>query len=232
MSKPYMKLRIVIADDHKMVREGLQIMMSTMEGIEIVGEASNGEELINITRSLKPDVVMADVKMPKCNGVEATRMIKQEFPHIGVIALSSFDEESLILDMLNAGAKGYLLKNASAQEMFAAVQAVYRDDAYYCREVNLKLAQIVARGGQYIEYKKVRDQFTSREIEIIEMICESLSSKQIADILNLKTRTVERYRDFIMNKMEVKNAAGLVIFAVKNGLFNPSGARKWSNRIE
>lgn len=221
MSKPYMKLRIVIADDHRMVREGLQIMMSKMEDIEIVGEASNGEELVNMTRLLKPDVVMADVRMPKCSGVEATRIIKKEFPHIGVVALSSFDEESLILDMLNAGAKGYLLKNASTQEISDALHAVYKDDAYYSRDVNLKLAQMVAKGGQFTAYKKVKAQFSPREIEIIELICESLSSKQIAEILHLKTRTVERYRDGIMNKMGVTNAAGLVIFAVKNSLYNP-----------
>lgn len=230
MTKPYMKLRIVIADDHKMVREGLQIMIGKMDDVEIVGEASDGEELVNMTRLLKPDVIMADVKMPRCSGVEATRIIKKEFPHIGVVALSSFDEESLILDMLNAGAKGYLLKNASTQEISEALKAVYRDDSYYCRDVNLKLAQIVAKGGQFIEYKRIRDQFTPREIEITEMICESLSSKEIAEILNLKTRTVERYRDIIMNKMEVKNAAGLVIFAVKNGLFNPSAPRKWPQK--
>jgi len=226
MSKPYINLRVVIADDHEMVREGLQIMIGKMNGIEIVGEARNGEELVQVTRKLKPDVVMADVRMPKCSGVEATRIIKTEFPHIGVIALSSFDEEALIMDMLNAGAKGYLLKNACAREIIAAVQAAYRDEAYYCKDVNLKLAKMVAKGGQFVEYQKVKGQFTQREIEIIKMICEGLSSKQIADILNLKTRTIERYRDLIMEKMEVKNAAALVIFAVKNRLFDPSAPKK------
>ena len=144
MSKPYLQIKIVIADDHEMVREGLQIMASKIEDIEIIGEASNGEELVILTRRLMPDVVMVDVKMPRYSGVEATRLIKQEFPHIGVIALSSYDEESLVLDMLNAGAKGYLLKNASKHEITEAVKSVYRDEPYYCKDIQQKLAQMIA----------------------------------------------------------------------------------------
>ena len=106
MSEPYITLRVVIADDHQMVREGLQLMLAGIKGVEVVGEARNGEELLHVTRRSKPDIVMVDVKMPKLNGIEATRLIKTEFPQIGVIALSSFDEESLIMDMLQAGAKG------------------------------------------------------------------------------------------------------------------------------
>lgn len=218
MARPYIKIKVIIADDHEMVREGLQMMMGKIEEIEVIGEAGNGEELISLTRLLKPDVVLADVKMPKCNGIEATKRIKQEFPHIGIIALSSFDEESFIMDMLNAGAKGYLLKNASRQEITNAVLAAYRDEPYYCKEINLKLAQMVARGGDFMGNQKMDELFTARELEVIEMICDGFSSKQIADALELKTRTIERYRDTIMNKMEVRNAAGLVKYAITHGL--------------
>jgi len=220
MNTPYIKIKTLIADDHEMVREGLQIMIKKIDEIEIIGEASNGEELIVLTRKLGPDVILMDIKMPKCNGVEATKIIKKEFPHIGIIALSSFDEESLIMDMLNAGAKGYLLKNASKQEIMAAIKAAYKDEAYYCMDVNLKLAQIVARGGHYIDPKKQRPFFSARELQVIEMICDGLPSKQIANVLNLKTRTIERYRDTIMNKMNVNNAAGVVLYAVTNGLYS------------
>jgi two-component system, NarL family, response regulator NreC len=193
-------------------------MISKIDEIEIIGEARNGEELVALTKKLQPDVVLVDVKMPKCNGIEATKLIKQEYPHIGVIALSSFDEESLIMDMMNAGAKGYLLKNASKQEITAAVIAAYRDEVYYCRDVNLKLAQMIAKGGSYLNFKK--EIFTNRELAVIELVCGGLSSKQIASELNLKTRTVERYRETIMEKMNVNNAAGVVLYAVSNGIYS------------
>jgi DNA-binding NarL/FixJ family response regulator len=224
MSKPYLQIKILIADDHEMVREGLQIMASKIEEIEIIGEASNGEELILLTKKLQPDVVMVDVKMPRYNGIEATKLIKTEFPHIGIIALSSFDEESLVMDMLNAGAKGYLLKNASKQEITEAVKAVYHDQPYYCKDINLKLAQMIAKGGQFPHHRN--HDFTEREIEVIKMICQEYSSKQIAAVLHLKTRTIERYRDAIMQKMDVRNAAGVVKFAIKQGIYNPSTEKR------
>jgi len=219
MTNPYIKIRVLIADDHEMVREGLQIMIKKIDELEVIGEASNGEQLIMLARRLQPDVIVMDVKMPKFNGIEATKIIKNEFPHIGIVALSSFDEESMILDVLNAGAKAYLLKNASKEEITAAVKAVYRDETYYCRDVHLKLANIIAKGGSYLETKRIRDQFKDRELEIIQMICEGMSSKQIGEHLGLKARTIERYRDVIMEKMEVSNAAELVTYAINHGIY-------------
>jgi DNA-binding NarL/FixJ family response regulator len=219
MSTPYIKIKILIADDHEMVREGLQIMISKIDEIEIIGEARNGEELVALTKKLQPDVILVDVKMPKCNGIEATKIIKKEYPHVGIIALSSFDEESLIMDMMNAGAKGYLLKNASKQELTAAIKAAYRDEVYYCKDINLKLAQMIAKGGSYLNFQK-KEMFTQRELQVIELVCKGLSSKQIASELDLKTRTVERYRETIMDKMNVDNAAGVVLYAVSNGLYS------------
>lgn len=210
-----MKIKVIIADDHEMVRDGLQVMISKIDEIEVIGEASNGEELVSLTRKLLPDVILTDVKMPKCNGIDATKIIKNEFPHIGIVALSSFDEESLILDMVNAGANGYLLKNAGKQELTAAVKAAYKDDPYYSQDVNLKLSQMIARGGVYSKGPS----FKERELQVIELICDGLSSKQIASRLNLRTRTIERYRDNIMNKMEVNNAAAVVLYAVQHGLY-------------
>jgi DNA-binding NarL/FixJ family response regulator len=223
-----MKIRVVIADDHEMIREGLQILLKKISKLEVIGEASNGEELVALTRTLKPDVLLIDVKMPKCNGIEATKIIKSEFPHIGIVALSSFDEEHLIMDMLNAGAKGYLLKNAGASEILAAVMAVYKDETYYSKEINLKLAQIVSRSDMFGNGKKKKQVYNERELEIIGMICEGFSSKQIADVLHLQSRTIERYRDSIMEKMQVKNAAALVMFAIKNGLYKGGGEKNES----
>lgn len=221
MSQPYNRLRVIIADDHEMVRDGLELMISKIVELELVGDASNGEQLVTKTDKLKPDVILTDVKMPVMSGIEATKKIKQKFPHIGIIALSSFDEESLIMDMLNAGASGYLLKNASKKEIREAVQMVYKGESYYCKETNRRLAEIVAKGGLQNRQTIQEERFTERELEVIRMICEGLSSKAIASILGLKTRTVERYRDSIMDKMDVKNSPAVVIYAVKHGLYNP-----------
>lgn len=225
MNKAYTTIRVLIADDHELVREGLQVMLAKIEELEIVGEASSGEELVQLTRKLLPDVVLTDVKMPRMDGIEATRIIKGEFPHIGVIALSSFDEENLILDMLNAGARGYLLKTAGKKEITEAVKAAYKDEPYYCNHTNLKLAHLIARGGHFKD-KSEKKGFTNRELEVIQMICEGLSSKQIAAQLGLKTRSVERYRDIIMEKMEVGNSAAVVMYAVTHGLCKTSIEKK------
>lgn len=220
MKKFYSKIKVIIADDHEMVREGLQIMLSKIENVELIGEAVNGHELIQLTKELQPDVLLVDVKMPKCNGIEATKKIKAEYPHIGIVAISSFDEEYLIMDMLNAGAKGYLLKNASREEITNAILAVYRDETYYGRDVAEKLARMITNGG-LVRTKKKEISFSENEVRIIQLICQGKSSKQISDIMQLKLRTVESYRSDILKKTEVPNMAGLVSFAIKNGLYTP-----------
>lgn len=221
MNHPYSKIRIIIADDHEMVRDGLQVMINKIKELDLVAEAVNGEELVQLTRRHQPDVILTDVKMPKMDGVEATRLIKKEFPHIGILALSSFDEESLVLDMLNAGARGYLLKNAGRQEITEGVKAAYNDQPYYCKEIHDKLSRMLSRGGQLIQKKEPKEQFSERELEVIQLICQGHSSKEIGEALGLKHRTVERYRDNIMEKMDVKNVAGVVMYAVSNGLCKP-----------
>jgi len=226
MNNAYCKIRVLIADDHELVREGLQVMLSKIDAIEVVGEVSNGEELLQQTRILKPDVILTDVKMPRMDGREATRKIKNEFPHIGIIALSSFDEEELIMEMLNAGAKGYLLKNAGKKELTDAIRAAYKDEPYYCYNTNLKLSQMISRGSNRFGVKKIQEHFTEREIEVINFICDGLTSKEIASKLGLKSRTIERYRDSIMEKMEVKNAAAVVLYAVQHGICSPSVQKK------
>jgi DNA-binding NarL/FixJ family response regulator len=222
MTQPYVKIRVLIADDHEMVREGLQVIATKIPEFEIVAEAVDGEQLVQLCKAYVPDVVLTDVKMPKMNGIEATRAIKKEFPQIGVIALSSFDEESLIMDMLQAGAKGYLLKNASKQDLTEAVKAAYRDETYYCRQTNVKLSEMIARGGFSSQANAAEKLFTARELQVIEMICKQMPSKQIAAALNLRTRTIERYRDSIMDKMNVNNVAGVVMYAMKHGLYRDS----------
>lgn len=219
MTQPYRKIQVLIADDHELVREGLRTMMAKSTELEIIAEAGDGEELERLARQYVPDVILTDVKMPKQGGVEATRNIREAFPHIGIIALSTYDEESLVLDMIRAGVNGYLMKNAGTQELTAAIKAAYRGESYYCKQINAQLARIIARGGQL--KKKPWELFNERELQIIDMMCEGKSSKLIAEALSLKTRTVERYREAIMEKMNVKNATAVVAYAITNGIYPP-----------
>jgi DNA-binding NarL/FixJ family response regulator len=214
----YIPIRIIIADDHEMVIEGLHVILKKTPEVEIIGEASNGEQLLRLTRQLKPDVVLTDIKMPLTDGVTATKKIKEEFPHIGIVAISSYDEGQFLLDMVKAGAKGFLLKTASRSEIVEAIKKASIGESFYCAHSRDKLSEIISRSSQYMRGAE-QDLFTDRELQIIQLICEGLSSKQIAYTLSLKTRTIESYREKIMMKMDVNNSAGLVIYAVNHALY-------------
>lgn len=218
MAKLYAPIKLIIADDHELMRDGFRVMASRLQELEVIGEAENGEELVELTKELQPDIVITDIVMPKMDGIKATRKIKAAFPHIGVIALSMFDDENLIIDMLEAGAKGYLIKNAHKNEIIEAVKTVYLEKAYYCNHTSLRLAQMIAR-SRYDPYKKnPKFQFSEREMEVIRLMADGLVSKEIADRMGLKTRTIESYREKIMEKMDVNNIAGVIVYAIKNGL--------------
>lgn len=206
-------VRILIADDHELYREGFQSMMKNQSGIEIVGEAKNGKQLLAITRQLQPDIVFTDIHMPEMDGIEATREIIKQFPAIGVVALSMLNEENLILDMLAAGAKGYILKSSGKEEVLAAVKAVQKGHTYYCRDTDRIISGILVSGSQ----KKPK--FSDHEIMVIKLICQQLSSPQIAQVMNLSTRTIEGYREKIMEKMKVKNPVGIALYAVSHKLY-------------
>jgi DNA-binding NarL/FixJ family response regulator len=217
MLKSTKAIKVLVADDYDLILEGLVGIISQGSALEVIGRAANGEELIKLARRLRPDVIIADIIMPKLDGIEACRRIKNEFPDTPVIALSSFNEEDLIVEMLRAGASGYLLKGAGKAEFIKAIKAVYKNENYFCSGTKKKVTQILARAksGPVLEGKKL---FTERELQVIKLICDGLPSKVIADQLGIKSRTVERYRDAIMQKIEVKNVAAVVKYAVKNNL--------------
>src|ERR1044072_4068632 len=208
--KTYGNIKVAIADDHEIFRDGLRAMLQKQPDILMVAEAANGKDLIEQVKTQEPDIVISDVKMPVMDGAAATRHLTEHYPHIGIIALTMFDEEDLIIDMLEAGARGYLLKNADKNEIIEAIKSVYQQQPYYCRHTSNKLAQMVAKS-----------EFNPREIEIVADICNGLTSKQIAEKIFLSVRTVEGLRLKIMEKMEVKNTAGIIIYAIKNNLYKP-----------
>jgi DNA-binding NarL/FixJ family response regulator len=218
MNKYSLPIRIILADDHEIFRDGFRVMLKKQTSIILEGEAANGEEMVRLAHEVNPDVIITDIKMPRLDGIMATKMLTDELPHIGVIAFSMFDEEHLIVDMLEAGAKGYLLKNAHKDEIIAAVQAVAKGQTYFCEHTSQKLTKLLA-SSPYNPYKKIKPQFTETELAVMRMICEELSNKEIAEALHLSVRTIEGYRDRIQDKIQSRNTAGIVVYAIKHGIY-------------
>jgi DNA-binding NarL/FixJ family response regulator len=212
---------VLIADDHEIFRDGLKLTLAPKNNIQLVGEADNGRSLLALARQLQPQIIITDIKMPEMDGVEATRLLTAEMPEIPVISLSMFDEEDLVVEMFEAGAKGYLVKNAHKTEILEAIATVKTGQPYFCSGTSGRLTQKLARSlfNPYSGVEKIS--FTDRELSVIELICDELTNKEIGDRLFISPRTVEGVRQRIIEKMRVKNTAGLVIYAVKTGLFKP-----------
>jgi DNA-binding NarL/FixJ family response regulator len=210
-------IRIAIADDHEIFLDGLAMMLSRQPGFSICGRASNGQTLIDIVERERPDVVVTDIRMPVVDGIQSTRQITEKHPEIKVIALSMFDEENLIVEMLEAGAKGYLLKNAHKDEIVDAITSVYHHKNYYCSQTSSLLASMIVR-SKASPSAQPQVTLNDREKLIIQMICQQQTTQQIADKIYLSKRTVEGYRVKILEKIQAKNIAGVVIFALKNNI--------------
>ncbi len=217
----YSTTKVVIADDHEIFRDGFKMILGKMDNCILIGEASNGRELLELVDRENPDLVITDIKMPGMDGIEATRKIREKWPLMGVIALSMFNEDELILEMLEAGANGYLLKNADKVEIIEAIEAVVAGDPYYCRSTNSKLAKLIANSRFHPFHRKKAVEYSEKEIEIIRFICQEMTNKEIAEKLFLSIRTVEGHRLRILDKMGVKNSIGLVIYAIQHNIFQP-----------
>lgn len=209
-------ITLLIADDHEIFRDGLALMLSKQDDIRLIAQAEDGKELVELTEKLQPDVILTDIKMPRMDGIEATRLLVQKFPALKIIALSMFDEENLIVEMLESGAKGYLLKNADKHEIVEAITSVYEDKAFYCKATSSRLASMIVK-SKFNPYRKQEPVvFSEREKEIIKLICQQYTAQEIGEKLFLSKRTVEGYRIKILEKMNVKNTAGMVVYALKH----------------
>ncbi len=212
------KIQLMIADDHDIYRDGLKALLDQCGDFVVTAEASTGKQLITHCERSVPDVVMTDIMMPVMDGIEATKWLADNFPVVRVIALSMFNQDHLILDMLNAGASGYLIKNAKKNEIIEAIHSVYKNKPYYCSSTSHKLARLIGKSRSASKAKN-KVTFSSREIDMIRMICEEKTTKEIGDRLNISARTAEEYRKRIRDKMDVKGTAGMVIYAIRNDLF-------------
>ncbi len=213
----YESIKLVIADDHEVYRDGLKTLLGKTEAFQVIGEAANGKELIKLCSEIKPDIALTDIKMPVMDGVEAAAYIYSHFPSIKIIALSMYNQDNLILDMLNAGALGYLIKNANKSEIIEAITSVNKDIPYYCRSTSMKLAKLIGSNGPSSRGQE-KTTFSEKELDIIKLICEEKTSKEIAEIIFVSPRTVDEYRERIREKMKVKGTAGIVIYALQNDL--------------
>ena len=221
MPSPPALIRLLIADDHELIREGFCNILKNDTAIRIVGEARDGAELIKLTEKLNPDIIITDIGMPELNGIEATKLLVKKYPKINIIAYTMFQHEHLIIQMLEAGAKGYLTKNSSKEELLEAIKTVLDHKTYYCRDTTATLARMIAK-SKFKTNVKPGYEFSKRETDIIKMICEEQPNKEIAAALNLGIRTVEGYRKKIEEKMNVKNAAGIVVYAIRTGIYKVS----------
>jgi DNA-binding NarL/FixJ family response regulator len=213
-------ITILIADDHLMIREGFRVLLKKQQRVKIIGEAENGEQLIRLALELQPDVVLTDIQMPVRDGISATREVRKILPYCGIIALTMFNEDHYIIDMLEAGARGYLLKNTTKEELLEAIDAVYKGDTYFCNATSKKLTALIA-ASKYQHANASKPQLTPIEIEIMRLICQEFSSKQIAAKLGYTQRTVENYREKIQEKIGARNMAGIAVYAIKNQYYTP-----------
>jgi DNA-binding NarL/FixJ family response regulator len=186
-----------------------------------VAEARNGRQLITLAEKHNPDVILTDIKMPDIDGIEATRMITGKLPHIRIIALSMFDDDNLIIDMLEAGAKGYLLKNAHKKVIIEAIHTVYNNEPYYCNHSSAKLAAMIAASRFNPNKPMEKVAFTEKEKEVMLLLCQQLTTKEISAAMHLGVRTIEGYREKILEKTLARNTTGIAIYAIRHGLFKP-----------
>ena len=215
----YTKISVVVADDHEIFRQGFKTMIGRYDELEVVGEAENGKELVQLVASLQPDLAFVDINMPLMDGIDATREIASLSTGTRVIALSMFSDDVYVIDMLQAGASGYVLKNAHYDELVKASRIVMSGGYYFCNDASEKI-QSFLKIHALNSLTKVQDPvLTDREIQIIQLICEQLTTKEIAANLGLSQRTVDTYRDVIQKKTNSKNMAGVVLYAVKYGLY-------------
>jgi two-component system response regulator NreC len=214
------KLRILLADDHTVMRTGLRVLLERQPNLEVVGEAENGRDSIQLAASLRPDVVVMDVGMPVLNGIEATKTIVTEDPNIAVVILSMHADESYVMRALKAGARGYLLKDSAPADLLGAIQAVTQNKSFFSPKVSRILAEdyvrVLKQKGAVDSY----DLLTSREREILQLLAEGKANKEVAAALNISPYTVETHRSHILEKLNLHNPAELILYAVRKGIIS------------
>ncbi|MDR5694607.1 MAG: response regulator transcription factor [Armatimonadota bacterium] len=214
-------MRILLADDHPLFRDGIKSLLQA-RGMEVVGEANDGLEALEKTRQLQPDVVLMDIRMPRCSGLEATRLIKAEFPQVKIVILTVSDDDRDLFDAIKSGAQGYLLKNLKAEEFFDLLTSAARGEAVISRELAGKILEEFARthGGQRPR-EVLEEELTEREKEVLQLVAGGATNKEIATSLGISENTVKFHMKNILDKLHLRNRAEAVAYAARKGLLRP-----------
>lgn len=225
------RIKVLLADDHTVIREGLRMLLETSEGFEVIGEASNGLEAVDMARELRPDVIVMDLTMPNLNGLEAARRILHEkyVPHPRILILSAYCDDSFLKDVAILGIQGYLVKKSSVDIISRAIRDIYNGKTYYTPGIGEKIQQFKDSGEKKFFKSagnvKQKTYLTSRESEVLQLISEGESNKEIASDLSISIKTVEKHRHNLMEKLNIHDIAGLTRYAISEGIIESSSLK-------
>jgi len=212
------KKKIVIAEDHTILREGLKALLSSCNELEVIGEAEDGREAVKLASELEPDLMLMDLSMPRMNGIEAIKEIKKRNPEIKILVLTVYKTEEYVLASLQAGADGYILKEANHSEFLLAIKNVLMGKNYLSPEISGKVIEGYLKGQQHHAPVTIWDTLTSREREILKLVGEGYKNREIADDLCISLKTVEKHRENLMKKLDLHTASALTSYAIEKGL--------------
>ncbi len=209
------KIRVLIVDDHTLVRDGIRALLALVADAEVVGEAANGKEALKKVKELVPDVVLMDLAMPVMGGLEATRRIHKEFPGTRVLALTQYDDSEYVIPVIEAGARGFVTKMAAFSELASAIQAAYRGESFLSPSAAAALVEECQQKTNVEGERDACQKLTDREREVLRLVVEGRTAREIADILVVSPRTVEWYKNSLMNKLNIHNRTDLIKFAIR-----------------
>ncbi|HUT20829.1 MAG TPA: response regulator transcription factor [Anaerolineae bacterium] len=214
------KIRVLLAEDHTIVRKGLRALLDDETDIEVVGEAEDGRETVRQVERVHPDVVLMDITMPLLNGVEATRQIKAQYPEVQVLGLTRHENEEYIYQLLRAGASGYVVKQAAPAELVEAIRAVFEGDTFLSPSINPSMVEEYIRQAKAMVKKGPDERLTPREREVLQLVAEGRTNREIAQVLSISVKTVEHHRANLMSKLELYSAAELTQYAIRVGVID------------
>lgn len=213
-----MPIRTLLVEDHTLVRSGIRALLEASREVEVIGEAANGRQGVELSRELSPDLVLMDIAMPELNGIEAARQITTAQPHVRVLMLSMFEDQQYVFESLKAGASGYVLKAAAFHELQTAITSVLGGKSYISPALSENVMTDYVRRAQGDQKDTQLDKLSGREREVLQLIAEGKSSAEVAELLHISVRTVDTHRHNIMTKLEIHSIAGLTKFAIRHGL--------------
>ena len=215
------RIRLLVVDDHTLVRDGIRALLGLVADIEVVGEATNGKEALEKVAQLAPDVVLMDLAMPIMGGLEATRRIRRQFPATKVLALTQYDDSEYVVPVIEAGARGFVTKMAAFTELTSAIQAVYKGDSFLSPSAAAALVQECQQKTNAEGETDPYQQLTDREREVLKLVVEGHTAREIADMLVVSHKTVEWYKTSLMNKLNIHNRTDLIKFAIRRAIITP-----------